>query len=113
MDRFFDEVARILAGEMPRRRALKLLGSAFVAATLGTHASGQVDVECPGGCSAGLKCCPGSGGKGNFCVPQAMICCKDNACDPNNEICCGNLQCCGPHQCQDHGPDQKQCQVSL
>src|SRR2546430_1518106 len=112
MDRFLDEAARILAGPMPRRRAVALLGGALLAAMLGAHPSAQ-DITCSGGCPDGHKCCPGSGGN-NFCILNEFICsnfiscgnggacnnqnndvfcCGSKCCNKSNTICCGNLNC--------------------
>jgi len=127
MDRFFDEAARILAGPMPRRRAVALLGGALFAAILGTNASAQL--TCNPGCLDGQKCCPGSGGANNFCClneflcedfilcdggngnhcnQKTELCCGAKCCNQSNTICCGNLNCCGPHACGTDG----RCQIS-
>lgn len=91
MDRFFDEAARILAGPMPRRRAVALLGGALLAAILGAHPSAQI--TCTGGCPGGQKCCPGQGGANNFCILSTLNCCGNSSCpiDPISslpQICC-------------------------
>lgn len=100
MDRLFDEAARILAGPMPRRRAVAVLGGALLAALLGTDASAQL--TCPGGCPFGSQCCPGQRGANNFCILNSLICCGNSSCNSSlGETCCdglcipSGLVCCG------------------
>ena len=85
-DDLFDEAARILASPVPRRRALKLLGGALVAAIVGTVGSTRAGAQaCSPACGNNQKCCSGSP---NFCVQQNRTCC-------GNTSCAANMACCG------------------
>jgi hypothetical protein len=81
MDHFFDEAARILASQMPRRKAFKLLGGALVGGIVAALGTQRVSAACAP-CGAGKKCC------GNSCQPIANICCGNNSCNPSNQQCC-------------------------
>jgi len=106
--RLFDDVSRIVASTMPRRRALRLL--------IGVLAGGQLvlqrprraraDDECHEHdhdhtvqcaphkfCRTGQTCC--SDGSGHFrCCESDEKCCNGKCCDGT---CCGN-KCCGPRE---------------
>jgi hypothetical protein len=101
-DDLFDEAARILAGPVPRRRALKLLGGALVAAIVGTVGSTRAGAQnCRPACRAGFRCCLGPGQQPNFCIPEAQFCCGNRGC-LQGRTCCGTpvigFDCCGPNQ---------------
>jgi hypothetical protein len=108
----FDEVARILASPMPRRRALGRIVGGLAAAALTTivgprvgRAQGapnmcQKDSDCGSGsyccnkricCTTGQVCC-GSGST-SICCPPGGSCCGNGAnticCNPG-EVCTGN-----------------------
>jgi hypothetical protein len=108
-DDLFDEAARILASPVPRRRALRLLGGALVAAIVGTIGSTRAGAQtCSPACLGNQKCCPGFGGGPNFCVAQNRTCCGNTSCAAN-QTCCGtgpgafcrnqNQTCCGSTAC--------------
>jgi len=102
MDSLMDDIARILASSMPRRRALKLLGGALVAAIVGTVGSTRAGAQtCRPPCPGNQKCCVGPGQAQNFCIPQAQVCCGTSGC-PQARTCCGTpaigFVCCGPNQ---------------
>jgi len=115
MDRFFDEAARILASEMPRRQALKRLGALVgggILATLGVNsiqeaAAATCDPNTNAGCSGKMSlCCPGV--TTPFCTTTGNQCCGNTSCKPGQfccnagskpfcrtakSICCGNNKC--------------------
>ena len=80
---FFDQVARILATPMPRRRAFRLFGAAFAAAMVGTNV---VSAD-SGNCKAPQKAC-GNGANGK--------CCPANTCCAAKGIM---TSCCSVGQC--------------
>lgn len=82
MGHFFDEAARILASQMPRREALKRLGGALVAAIVSTFGSTHLaaEADCPPPCANGRNCCGGH--------------------------CCGDNQRCEDGRCQASEADE-------
>lgn len=83
MDRMFDEIARVLASQMPRRKAFKLLGGALVggiAAALGGARVGAQSAPTPA-CKTGET----------PCAPKGA-----NACCGKNQTCCTNCLKKGP-----------------
>jgi hypothetical protein len=116
MDHFFDEAARILASEMPRRQALLRLGALIgggILATLGAN-SAQAQSTCTPAqvtaakCKPTQICCPGL--TKPFCRTQAQTCCGNQACNNSTQQCCpGNgipfctgskKHCCGSTFCK-------------
>ena len=124
MSYLIDEVARIVASPMPRRKCLKLLGGvlsgAFLAAVSGGRAKAQAcsatcqttpgtNIKCNANtpCEACANCCCNSTSPGTFgiCVPGTPCgghgCCQDPAkpkcCtgSGNEGNCCAANQCCG------------------
>jgi len=107
MDSLIDDIARILASSMPRRRVLKLLGGALVAAIVGTVGSTRAGAQaCSPACGPNQKCC--TTGSPPFCVAQNRTCCGNTSCAAN-QACCGtgpaafcraqNQTCCGSTAC--------------
>lgn len=98
MNYLIDDVARLLAGPTPRRKALRLIGGSVSAALLGmlgvrparaqTDAKRGCDPSCPPG-----ACC-GQGSKA-FCAGVGRFCCGSTSC-LNNQVCCKNKTCCAP-----------------
>jgi hypothetical protein len=90
MSSLFDDVARILATPMPRRKALAriagILGGALLASVpvkaVGNCGACTVNNDCTGGDST-CKACPGGG----------RICCKPEL------TCCGTMHCCAAGCC--------------
>ena len=114
MDNFFDEAARILASEMPRRQALMRLSTMFVGGVLTTLGVRPVQAQpvpvpvcspaCPGNKP---QCCTGT--PSNFCVASTAVCCGNTACVGNRQCCPGNgipfcatlpKKCCGATTCK-------------
>lgn len=100
MDRFFDELSRVMATQMPRRKAFGVMWKVAVGAALaGAIAKPALAAVCyPGrsrvGCSGGTpKCCATPGG-----TPTTGICCASNAvcCGAPNGGCCPAGYCCKP-----------------
>src|SRR6266849_260505 len=96
MSYLIDDVARILATPMPRRKAVRLVGGALAAALLGPFAvrrAGADDcdspnVKCGGGGDEGDDdkiCCP----PGTCCATHGHThhCCKKNQCTCQNGTC--------------------------
>lgn len=110
-DELFDEAARILASQVPRRRALRMLGGALVAAIVGAFGSTRAGAQtCSPPCSANRTCCSGAGGP-NFCIPPGQFCCGNRGCGKGT-ICCGDqtagFACCNKNQ----ACVQKRCSAS-
>src|SRR5829696_2052797 len=94
----FDELAKGLAdGTMPRRRALRLFGTALVGAAMasipGTRWAWSQQNPCPGGCPPGRYCCPNrlTGGgtpTGGKCIPIQQTC-ASAACPNPGDVRCG------------------------
>ncbi len=84
MSELIDNVARILATPMPRRKALKLFGGAFAAAAV-AFAGGQplkaapaATTKCGKGTCTGNKCCATTS------KTAAAVCCNPGFCVCNN-----------------------------
>ena len=80
MNDFIDNVSRILATPMPRRKAMKLFGGAFAAAVV-AFAGGQT---AEAACKAGQVTC-GTG--------AGSTCCKSSSCcyGTNGKSCCSGF----------------------
>ena len=75
MDKFFDDLAKILATQMPRRKAFRFVGGALAAAVMGVVAAKPaLAAQCT------AQSCPSTTGK----------CCGTGA----NAICCATGTCC-------------------
>jgi len=88
MNFLIDDVVRILATPMPRRKAFRLIGGLLAAAfmtTIGEQRASAVS------CGATLAC------------PTGFVCCKPQG-NVNNGICCAHGTCCcgggGEGNCQ-------------
>jgi hypothetical protein len=119
----FDDLARSLAGPIPRRRAcaqiLRGLGVAALASvglSRTAHAAG-----CPHGqFKCGKNCCPnaddccgsttccakGQTCCGKSCCAKGSSCCSGTTCCPKGQVCCGTT-CCAKGQTCDHGTCKK------
>jgi hypothetical protein len=111
-----DDVARILASPMPRRKAFRLLGGILAGGFLGSIGVKPAHAD-PGGqqcgffgferCNSSQKCC--RTGIIPFCVASADTCCGFSGCSSNNS-CCGfgifsscttnGASCCGAQACR-------------
>jgi len=89
----FDDIARILASPISRRRALRLIFGGVAAAALGNLEAQRawaedelclIDDNCPKGkvCVNGV-CCPSE----RSCKDKSLCCPEDKVCR-NNELCC-------------------------
>jgi len=96
MNDFFDNVSRILATPMPRRKAMKLFGGALAAAVVAVAGIQPLSAAaCPKNAVAGSKNC-GSGSTIRCCPPGT--CCATNgsnvsACCPTGTCVCNNGTC--------------------
>ena len=87
-NKVFDDISRVLASPMPRRRALKLIvgalaGGSLMASGLG-RAEAAVQVTCtPSTCSAAgsIRCSE------RCCCPPGFTCCRVNE---FHYVCCGH-----------------------
>src|ERR1700680_3187269 len=130
MSYIIDDVARSLAGPMPRRNALKIFGG-LVLAALGVKrvAADDDDNEqsCRPRCSSAQHCCKGvnnnnnnqnnnnqnnnnnnqnNNGGSDFCLPRTFRCCGTIRNCPTSQVCCGSgarAVCCGRGQSCDDG----------
>lgn len=95
MDNLFDEMARIFASQMPRRRAFKLVGGAIVAGIFGTAGATRAGAQ---GCGPNQMPCAASGK--DKCCPSGQTCCttcsnKGPFCNaPANKKCPATTQVC-------------------
>lgn len=119
----FDDLTRSLAGDLSRRRALKLLAAAAAGGL--TSLLGRHGAEAGKRCSSDLQCpknqgCTSNGHCTNKCDPAAApLCpaCKTPACTatgyqcrstPDGQTCNGSSLCCGG-SCVDHATDPTNC----
>jgi hypothetical protein len=106
----FDDVARVLATPMPRRRALGLVAGAIGGAALGAFRPGPARAQ--GACEPPREeCLPF---EGTCCDPTiGESCCGDGCCHEGTECCddgSGGSTCCPPGQiCQGFGTPQATC----
>jgi hypothetical protein len=96
MSYLIDDVARILAGPTPRRKALKLIGGVLASGLLASVARGATICSNSSQCGANQNCC------GNTCNASSDSCCpngvglygKNGFCPPTQ--CCNAVCCCPP-----------------
>src|SRR5450755_3331039 len=118
MHSLLDDVARILASPLPRRRALKLVSGALAGGILAAldlrPAAAQNDAKpkCPPRttkcgtgslcCSSTQTCCTTSATP--FCATQGKTCCGKTSCSSGQTcckgVCCGKNQVCKNGRCQ-------------
>ena len=94
MSYLIDDVARILAGPTPRRKALKLIGGMLASGLFGSVAFGQSGGGCLSTAAPGSPC-PSDTSKiccGQFCLGAGIL---------NEDTCCSNSFRCPPTQCCD------------
>ncbi len=117
MSFFLDDISRILASPMPRRKALKLAGAAFAGGVLGKTTGlyaaqgppcSNLQTACGTTCctTATEKCC--TYGASTHCISKAKICCGTASCLAT-QICCRSTAspfcaaagsvCCGTIAC--------------
>jgi hypothetical protein len=101
MSYLIDDVARTLAGPMPRRKAVKLVGRFLAGGLFGTfalrHASAQ---NCSPACnSSSQQCCPGTT---PFCAQKVQTCCGNTACQ-QQRVCCKGVCCNAGQTCLTSG----------
>jgi hypothetical protein len=115
MSTFLDDVSRIIAGPVSRRKALGLvtgaLGGAFLTslslrrpswglpqAAQNAQTTSSSNKCKPGQTACGNDCCSSSQqcchGK---CCPSGQTCCSDGSCCPSSQTCCDG-KCCDPGQ---------------
>lgn len=109
MGELFDDISRVLASPMPRRRVLGLIVGALAGGTLTGIERGRatalgIGPPCgPVTCAQGQKCCDARTG---ICCTHNHVCCppgsKANCCRPNTE-------CCAPVHAQPCCPPGKYC----
>jgi hypothetical protein len=89
MNDFFDNVSRILATPMPRRKALRLFGGALAAAVVAVAGIQPLSAaKCAKTAAAGSKDC-GTGSSAQCCPPNT--CCASNG--KTVSACCGKKSC--------------------
>ena len=107
MNYVIDDIARILAGSTPRRKALKLIGGVLAGGLFGA-AFGQASGNCTGDRFPNPQCSPNQQCCGQFCVglgignpPASPPCCPNTfVCPPTRCCVVNNTQgCCPPGTC--------------
>lgn len=91
MSDLFDKVSRIVASPVPRRQALRLIGSALAGAALaplgfGNQKQGVSSSACKPNwvtCSDGRCCQPNHTCCGDLCCPPSHTCCSGKCCNPS------------------------------
>src|SRR6059036_3907018 len=104
MDRLFDDISRILASPIPRRRAVKLIAGGLAGAALAVFGPRRaVAFACGSGTFAcGTKCCNSSTQKccgGTSCCATSVACCGTNG-----DKCCAVGDVCVNFKCQKQSP---------
>ena len=112
MESLFDRVSRILAADMSRSAAIKLIvggvaGTVLAEFGFGQQGRGQGPCpdprKCPGigegsCCPEGQRCCPaGPGHSQSFCCAPSSVCCGTTCCPPAKFCANGN-------NCRDRTP---------
>lgn len=104
-----DDIARVLASPMPRRKAFKLFGGALaggILASMGVkpaHASESCGFFAH--CTSSQKCC--TTGFLPFCAPASATCCGFGSCSSGGTCCGSGISatcanggtCCGSQVC--------------
>jgi hypothetical protein len=124
MAELFDDISRIVGSQIPRRKALRLISSAFVGAALGVTVKGRT--HSPAAPDSYSMCCPGLGGVCHITQPPwvkceevnsesecrgygaghnwyayGVVCPGDELCCKVNETCCGKVCCQKDERCID------------
>lgn len=96
MDKLFDDIARILGSQMPRRQALRLFVGLVIGGVVPTLRFRPARAE---HCPAGREHCRGIVGTPLDCCNEGEQCCNDftefdfasNICCPQQQFCCARL----------------------
>ena len=105
MSDLFDNVARILATPMPRRKALKLFGGALAAAVVAAAGTQPVKAAACKKGETGSTCGNGSNAKccapGTCCAVKGSVvnCCAKNTCTCSNGTCAPSTGAVCPPGC--------------
>src|SRR6266508_211383 len=93
MDKLFDEISRIVASPIPRRRVMRLVFGGVASALVIAFGTGRVEADnCNPACPTGQTCCNG------VCCQAGQVCCNKVCCTAG-QTCCGNQVCCGTVCC--------------
>ena len=101
MGTLFDDVSRIIASPVSRRKALKMVSGAFGGAILTSLGLGRPSwaqtsassAACKPACASGQTCCNGK------CCGSGQKCCNGVCCSPGSTCC--NGKCCSGPCCED------------
>src|SRR5437867_4293857 len=85
MDKLFDDISRVLASPVPRRRALRLIFSGLVGTTVAAFGLGTAQAFA---CPSGQFCCP-SNTTCTRCCSNSVVCCNSKCCNPG-DACISN-----------------------
>jgi len=91
MDRILDEMARVLASPMPRRKAFRFIGGVVAAAVVGAFSAQPASAACGTGqstcgkggnqtCCNANQCCATNGAAGARCCNQGQCYCSNGTC---------------------------------
>jgi len=106
-DHLLDKVARIMASQVPRRQAVRLIATGLAAAVaahfgirsvLAQNSPNTVNGKCTGNTPVpcGKTCCSA----GEFCLNNAVCCPSKNACISGfSQVCCSSGTICAGGQC--------------
>lgn len=101
MSELFDQMARTLAKDVPRRNILRGLAAIIGGAIFASVPLSAATNQCRGGCTAtGSQACKGGdscvacSGGGTACCPAGTFCCGNGT--GNNRVvkCCNRKDCC-------------------
>ena len=98
MNDLIDNVSRILATPMPRRKAMKLFGGALAAAVVAFAGNQSVSAACTGTqVMCGTKCCPKGCCTKNTCCAKNSFVCPDGTCSASKGGASGlcTMKCSG------------------
>ena len=93
MDKLFDDISRILASPVPRRKALRLFAGGVASALVA--ALGPMRGDALDNCGSGQTPCGTTPSGSQRCCTPSQFCCNNAACCSRNVVCCGS-KCCSP-----------------
>ena len=106
MSYVIDDIARVLAGPLPRRNALRLMLRLVAGGSLGMFSLRPAPAQGPAGTctpacnNASQQCC--TTGTTPFCAQKNQTCCGNTSCQ-QNRVCCRGVCCNAGQTCMGSG----------